>query len=219
MKININANHSEIFKGTTTITMNIKATKFDVFQLSGDFSHNNPLHIANIDTTSLLNSLKLLPNLNSNLASALLDKWIQILNIKGTVIPNGFAHRISFTLDANNTNNFKGQINCQLNLISDKFDISHLKNDYTTSSPVTIRDTSFNSLTYLITSVVGMDKHLIASAQDPNIILTTKSPLPDDGHSHLLKVTIDATNTLAYSGQLTITLQAQTGKMNISSLS
>ncbi|AHF57972.1 hypothetical protein [Spiroplasma eriocheiris] len=219
MKININANHSEIFKGTTTITMNIKATKFDISQLSGDFSHNNPLHIANIDNTSLLNALKLLPNLNSNLASALLDKEIQIFNIKGAIIPDGFAHRISFTLDANNTNNFKGQLNCQLNLISDKFDISNLKNDYTTSPPVTIRDTSFNSLVYLITSVAGMDDHLISAAQDPNIILTPKSPLPDDGQNHLLKVTIDATNTLTYSEQLTIALKAQAGKMNISSLS
>ncbi|WP_368486978.1 hypothetical protein [Spiroplasma sp. DGKH1] len=218
MKININANHSEIFKGTTSITMNIKATKFDISQLSGDFTHDNPLHIANIDNTSLLNALKLLPNLNSNLASVLLAQGVQILNIKGLIIPDGFAHRISFTLDANNTNNFKGQLNCQLNLISDKFDISHLKNDYTTSSPVTIRDTSFNSLVYLITSIAGMDHHLIAAAQDSNIILTTKSSLPDDGQSHLLKVTIDATNTLAYSGQLTIMLKAQAGKMNISSL-
>ncbi|AHF57753.1 hypothetical protein [Spiroplasma eriocheiris] len=219
MKININAQHSEIFKGITSLTMNIKANKFDISWLDGNFTHKNAVHIGNIDPTNLLNALKLLPNLNPNLASVLREKGIEVINIKGKMIDDGLPHPINFTLDANNTNDFKGQLNCELNLISDKFDISNLKNDYTTSSPVTIHDTSFNSLVYLITSVVGMDKHLIAAAQDANIILTTASQLPADGQSHLLKVTMDATNTLAYSGRLTIMIPAIAGKMKINTLS
>ncbi|WP_368486573.1 hypothetical protein [Spiroplasma sp. DGKH1] len=219
MKININANNSEIFKGSTIITMNIKANKFDISMLDGDFTHDNTLHIANIDSVSLLNALKLLPNLNPNLASALRETGIQVNNINGKVINDGQPHLITFTLDANNTSDFTGQLNCQLKLTSDKFDISNLKNDYTSSPPVKITDTSFNSLVYLITSVSNMASQLIAVVQDPHVILTTTSPLPNDGESHLLKVTINANNTLAYTGQLTVTLKAIAGKMDINSLS
>ncbi|AHF57708.1 PQQ-binding-like beta-propeller repeat protein [Spiroplasma eriocheiris] len=219
ISITANATHTKQFQGITNVTLAVRAAKFDITNLDGNFSNLAPLKIASLTNQNIINALQTIPNLNPNLVSVLSEDQLKINDITPpTLISDGRSHLIHFTLDANQTKQFQGTLLVSAYFIATKINISNINGNYLTSPPVVVGDLTHHNLIYLIQNVEGVDPNLATAVNDPNILVSTSSSLLPNNQSSEIDITVDANATKNYMGILLVKLQAKNGIIDISNL-
>ncbi|WP_368486609.1 hypothetical protein [Spiroplasma sp. DGKH1] len=219
MNIRVNATHAKEFQGITNVTLALRAAKFDITNLDGNFSNLAPLKIASLTNQNIINALQTIPNLNPNLASVLTDDQLKISDLTpSTLISDGHPHLINFTLDANQTKQFQGTLPISVYFIATKINISNINGNYLTSPPVIVGDLTHHNLIYLIQNVKDIDPTLASAVNDPNILVSTSSTLLPNNQPSEIDINVDANATKNYTGTLLVKLQAKNGTIDISHL-
>ncbi|AHF60990.1 hypothetical protein P344_03340 [Spiroplasma mirum ATCC 29335] len=219
INITVNATHAKQFEGIANVTLAVRAAKFDITNLDGNFSNLAPLKIMNLTNQNIINVLQTIPDLNPNLASLLTNDQLKISDITPSIlISDGRPHLINFTLDANQTKQFQGTLPVSVYFIATKINISNINGNYLTSPPVVVGDLTHDNLIYLIQNVQGVDANLATAVNDPNIFVSTSSTLLPNNQPSEIDITVDANATKNYTGTLLVKLQAKNGTIDISNL-
>ena len=219
INITVNATHAKQFEGITNVTLAVRAAKFDITNLDGNFSNLAPLKITSLTNQNIINALQTISDLNPNLASVLTNDQLKISDITPpTLISDGRPHLINFTLDANQTKQFQGTLPVSVYFIATKINISNINGNYLTSPPVVVGDLTHDNLIYLIQNVQGVDPNLAIVVNDPNILVSTFSTLLPNNQPSEIDIIVDANVTKNYTGTLLVKLQAKNGTIDISNL-